>query len=109
MARLRDLTQRHTAIGDVRGRGLAIGVEIVKNQTRRTPDRQAAANLVFCAHELGLVLYYVGMESNVLELTPPLTITQDELEQALDILDHALSDLADGKIGLDIASGFTGW
>lgn len=109
MTRLRDLTRRHPAIGDVRGRGLAIGVEIVKDQTRRTPDRQAAANLVFRAHELGLVLYYVGIESNVLELTPPLTITENEMDQALGLLDQALTDLADGKIAPVFAAGFTGW
>lgn len=108
-ARLRDLAQRHSVIGDVRGRGLAIGVEIMTDQVRPTPDRRATANLVFRAHELGLVLYYVGMDSNVLELTPPLTISEDDLEQAHGILDHALTDLALGRIAPDAATAFTGW
>ena len=108
-ARLRDLSKRHRIIGEVRGRGLAIGVEIVAVQDHRSPDRHTAANLVFRAHEQGLVLYYVGMDSNVLELTPPLTITEIELDQALGLLDQALTDLANGKIAPDTAARFTGW
>jgi 4-aminobutyrate aminotransferase len=106
---LRALAERHPMIGDVRGRGLAIGVELVADRESRAPATAAAARLVYRAFELGLVLYYVGANSNVLEMTPPLTLTRGEAAEAVAILDRALSDLAEGRIPDDIAAGFEGW
>ncbi|MDH3472777.1 MAG: aspartate aminotransferase family protein [Rhodospirillales bacterium] len=106
---LRTLAHRHPMIGDVRGRGLAIGVELVTDRASRTPDAKAAAKLVYRAFELGLVLYYVGAHSNVLEMTPPLTLIRAEADAAVSILDRALDDLAQGRVADDIAAGFEGW
>ena len=93
----------------MRGRGLAIGVELVADRESRAPATAATAKLVYRAFELGLVLYYVGANSNVLEMTPPLTLTAGEAKEAVAILDRALSDLAEGRIPDDIAAGFEGW
>jgi 4-aminobutyrate aminotransferase len=106
---LKTLAQRHPMIGDVRGRGLAIGVELVTDRQSRAPAAKATAKLVYRAFELGLVLYYVGAHSNVLEMTPPLTLTRGEADEAVAILDRALDDLAHGRVADDIAAGFEGW
>ena len=53
------------------------------------------------------MLYYVGMNGNVLEMTPPLTITEDEIRDALDRLDQALSDLP--NVSNEKLAQFTGW
>ncbi len=106
---LRGLAQQHELVGDVRGRGLAVGVELVTERKSRTPATKQAAQLVYRAFELGLVLYYVGMSSNVLEMTPPLTLTAGEAAEAVSILDRALTDIAEGRVPDDIAAGFEGW
>ena len=106
---LRGLAQRNQMIGDVRGRGLAVGVELVTDRQSRAPATKQAAMLVYRAFELGLVLYYVGANSNVLEMTPPLTLTAGEAEEAVSILDRALGDVAEGRVPDDIAAGFEGW
>ena len=62
-------------IGEVRGRGLAIGLELVDPQTGDR-DPRLAAQVVYRAWELGAVVFYVG--GNVLEITPPLVLTEDE-------------------------------
>ena len=107
---LKQLANKHELIGDVRGRGLAIGVELVKN---RNEDKKAAkletAKIVYRAYELGLVIFYVGMESNVLELTPPLIMSQNESKLGLEILDQAFTDVSNGLVPDAAIEKYKGW
>jgi 4-aminobutyrate aminotransferase len=107
--RLRGLANRHPLIGDVRGRGLAIGVELVRDFIGRAPAKRETALTVYRAFELGLVLYYVGVNSNVLEFTPPLTLSDAEVDEGIDILDAALADVAAGRVDEAAAAKFAGW
>ncbi|MDQ2067806.1 aminotransferase class III-fold pyridoxal phosphate-dependent enzyme [Xinfangfangia sp. CPCC 101601] len=108
-AGLLELASRHPSMAEVRGRGLAIGVEIKGAETPLESDATATAGLMFHAHSMGLVAYCVGPNSNVLELTPPLTITEDEIAQALKLLDAALTDLEAGRIDGKASADFAGW
>jgi len=108
-SRLRKLMKRHPLIGDVRGKGLAVGVELVTNRPTRTPAKRETAMTVYRAFELGLVLFYVGLNSSVLEFTPPLILTRDEVDQGVEILDRALSDVECGRVDASVVSKFTGW
>jgi 4-aminobutyrate aminotransferase len=108
-AGLAELGSRHEGIGDVRGRGLAIGVELVSDRETREPAVGLAAMVSYRAFELGLVLFYVGLHSNVLELTPPLTLTDDEAAAAIEILDRALADAAAGRVSEQAVAEFAGW
>lgn len=101
------LARRHDLIGDIRGRGLACGLELVTDRKTREPARAETAKLIYRAYELGLVLYYVGLNGNVLEMTPPLTISENEIGQAADLLDQAFSELS--SVPDDVLSRFAGW
>jgi 4-aminobutyrate aminotransferase len=109
MAQLERLRQRHPVIGDVRGRGLAIGVELVAGGAGKVPAKAEAALTAYRAFELGLVLYYVGVNSNVLEFTPPLTLTNAEADIGVELLDQALTDVAAGRVDRTAVTAFAGW
>lgn len=94
-------------VGDVRGRGLAIGVELVADRRTKEPDRKLAAKTVYRAFELGAVVYYVG--GNVLEVTPPLVISDEEVDHAVDLLGSAIADAAAGKVADETVAPYAGW
>ena len=97
MAGLRDLQQRHECIGDIRGRGLLIGVEFVKDRESREPNRDLAAGIQRRALELGLVLHTVRADfQSTMRFAPPLTATTAEIDSGLEILDKAIRDGLDG-------------
>ena len=92
-AGLLDLQTRHECIGDVRGRGLLQGIELVTDrQTRAPADALGRATTAACL-ELGLHMNVVQLPGmgGVFRIAPPLTITGDELDAGLDILDRALT------------------
>jgi 4-aminobutyrate aminotransferase len=94
-------------IGDVRGRGLAIGLELVTDSGHLEPDRALAQRVVYRAWQLGAVVYYVG--GNVLEITPPLVITDAEIDRAVEIIDQAISDAIVGVVSDEEVAPYVGW
>ena len=107
--KLQDLGQQFPIIGDVRGRGLAIGVELVTDRMSKIPASREAAKAVYRCFELGVVLYYVGMSSNVLEFTPSLNLTKEEADEAVGVVAEALSDVTSGRVPDSALVGFEGW
>lgn len=103
------LAARHALIGNVRGRGLALGVELVTDRASREPATRQTALTVYRAFQLGLVLYYVGVRSNVLEFTPPLTLSEKQAQEGVTILDQALADVAAGRVDEGLLAEFAGW
>lgn len=94
-------------VGDIRGHGLANGVELVTDAESRTADPRLAAATVYRAFELGVVMYYVG--GNVLEITPPLVISDAEVDRAVEIVGEAIDDAAAGKVPADVVAAYAGW
>ena len=90
----------------MRRRGLAIGLELVDPHTGER-DTRLAAQVVYRAWELGAVVYYVG--GNVLEITPPLVLTETEASQAVEILGAAIGDAAAGKVNAEEVARYAGW
>ncbi len=95
MGRLRDIQQKHPDfVGDVRGRGPMAAMELVKDAESRTPDKERTAAIVESALQEGLLLLTAGQYGNVIRTLTPLVITDDELEEGLNILSRAVDAAA---------------
>jgi 2,2-dialkylglycine decarboxylase (pyruvate) len=94
-SQLRGLQQRHPIIGDVRGRGLLLGVELVTDRQTKTPALEAGMAISQRCLDLGACLN-IGRRSaaSVFRIAPPLTTTRDEIDKAIAIFDQALSECA---------------
>lgn len=109
-AGLRALSARHPTIGEVRGRGLAIGVDLVSDRQSRAPVPVATtAKVIYRAYQLGAVFFYVGLSGNVLELTPPLTLSEAEAAEGIDIIDRAMADVRRGLVSDADVAPFMMW
>lgn len=106
---LMKLKDVHEMVGDVRGKGLIAGIEIVKSKKTKEPGTRETAKIVYRAWELGLLTAYTGIHSNVIELTPPLIIGKEHVDQAIEILDQAIGDIEKGRVPDEIVKRFTGW
>jgi 4-aminobutyrate aminotransferase len=108
-AGLWDLARAHPSIGDVRGMGLMLGFELVEDRASKAPAPRLAARLVYRCFELGLMVGYCGLLANVIEMTPALTLTHDNADTALAIIDHALADCEAGRFDDTKIAPYAGW
>jgi 2,2-dialkylglycine decarboxylase (pyruvate) len=95
--RMLDLQQKHQVIGDVRGQGLLIGVELVEDRETRVPYHKLGARTTERCLELGLSMNIRRRpeRGSVWRIAPPLTVTRDEIDTATAILDQALVESLD--------------
>jgi 4-aminobutyrate aminotransferase len=89
-SRLEELKEKHPVIGDSRGLGLMRAIEFVVPGTRE-PNPEAMAKAIEAAKESRLLLLSCGIYQNTIRLAPPLNITKEEIDNAVDILDGAIS------------------
>ncbi|MGL4323778.1 MAG: (R)-1-hydroxy-2-aminoethylphosphonate ammonia-lyase [Beijerinckiaceae bacterium] len=89
LERMEQMKKKHSAIGDVRGRGLLLGLDLVVDRASRTPASELAEAVLYRALDAGLS--FKTTMGNVLTLTPPLTISVDEMMRALDILEDSIA------------------
>jgi len=107
---LRELSARQPMIGDVRGRGLALGVELVDDSQSCEPAPvTTSAKVIYRAYQLGAVFFYVGMRGNVLEFTPPLTLSESEVEEGLALIDQAMTDVSNARVSDADVAPFMMW
>lgn len=90
---LRRLADKHDVIGDVRGRGLMLGVDLVKDRATREPSKEAAVKVFEDARDLGLLIGKGGYHGNVLRIKPPMCLTAADADFALEVLDVCLGRL----------------
>ena len=88
---MQDMMAKRAIVGDVRGIGLLLGIELVTDRAAKTPAAAAADKVMYLALEKGLS--FKTTFGNVLTLTPPLTVTQAQMDRALDIIDECLAAL----------------
>ena len=94
LARLKDLQQRHKAIGDVRGRGLMLAIEMVKDRRTKEPDAGITAAVFENCREQGLILSKSGPHRSVLRMVPPMCLTLADVETVADGLDRAFTEVS---------------
>jgi 4-aminobutyrate aminotransferase len=95
LERLGNLMAGCTCVGDVRGRGLVLGIELVRDLASKEPDPDAAEAVLYRALDEGLS--FKTTMGNVLTLTPPLTTSIAEMDRAIDILERAIRDVGAGR------------
>jgi 4-aminobutyrate aminotransferase len=97
LKRLRELQSRHPPIGEVRGKGLMIGMELVKDRTSREPAKELCQNVITRAFHQGLLLLSCGQST--VRFMPPLTVTTTQVDEAITLLEAALIQALSQKQG----------
>lgn len=92
LSRLRDVATRHDLIGDVRGNGLFVGVELVTDREKRTPAGTAAGYVANRMRELGVLMSTDGPDHNVLKIKPPLCFSKTDVDQLTETLSRVLEE-----------------
>ncbi len=92
LQRLRELQPKHKLIGEVRGLGLMVGVELVKDQKLKTPAPSEATKIRELALNKGLLLGHGGVKGNTVRIQPPLVITEEQLEKTVQVFDECLRE-----------------
>lgn len=87
---LKKLMKDHDLVGDVRGMGLMLGIELVRDRSTKEPAKAETLQLLEEARELGVLFGKGGIDGNVIRIKPPMCITADDADFAVDVLDRAL-------------------
>jgi alanine-glyoxylate transaminase / (R)-3-amino-2-methylpropionate-pyruvate transaminase len=94
LAGLEKLKAKHNIIGDVRGKGLLLGLELVKDRASKEPAKSECAQVVETCRDLGLLVGKGGLWGQTIRLAPPMIVTQADAQFLLDVLDAALSTIS---------------
>ena len=95
MKRLEEWKRQYEIVGDVRGKGLMIGVEIIKDKKSKMKDGEAAHDIIHHAWKKGVVA--IGAGENCFRIAPPLVITRDLLDAGLDALEESIKEVENQK------------
>jgi len=106
-ARFNGLKEEHELIGDVRGKGLLIGVDLVSDRGTKQRAGKEAAKVCWRCWEKGLILTFFS--KSVLRIAPPLVITKKEVDSALDIIEESIKDVEGGKVSDQVLEKICGW
>jgi len=106
-SRFEDMKCSYEIIGDVRGLGLSIGVDLVTDRNTKIGNRNAAAKICYRSWEKGVILIYLA--EGVLRIQPPLVISKEELSKALDIIEESIQEYINGQIPDDVLKVAKGW
>lgn len=101
------LSERYEAIGDVRGFGLMLGVELVEDRDTKAPARELAARLTVACYRRGLYLTF--LRGSVLRLAPPLVLGEADAQRAMEILAESFEDVLSGRVSASDGASVVGW
>ena len=92
-AGLNRLKEKHNVIGDVRGKGLMLGIELVKDRTTKEPAKAECAQILETCKEMGLLLGKGGLQGQTIRFSPPMCVTKADADFLLEVLDQAFAGL----------------
>ena len=93
---LLELKEEHPLIGDVRGKGLMIGMELVTDRIKKTPGTDEARTFLELAKDNGVLVGLGGIDANVIRIQPPLVLTAEQIDASLEVIDRVLSEIESG-------------
>jgi len=93
LAGLGQLREKHNIIGDVRGRGLLLGIELVKDRQSKEPAKEECAQIMETCKEMGLLLGKGGLWGQTIRFSPPMCVNEQDADFLLEVLDRALASL----------------
>ncbi|MGA7533553.1 MAG: aminotransferase class III-fold pyridoxal phosphate-dependent enzyme [Pseudolabrys sp.] len=93
LAGLNQLKEKYKLIGDVRGKGLLLGIELVKDRQSKEPAKEECAQILETCKEMGLLLGKGGLWGQTIRFSPPMCVNEQDADFLLDVLDRAFSDL----------------
>ena len=88
---LRELQERHPIIGDVRGRGLFLGIELVRDRETQEPATEEAARIVEDMRDRNVLLSTDGPHHNIIKIKPPMVLSKEDVDTTLHLLNESLS------------------
>jgi 4-aminobutyrate aminotransferase/(S)-3-amino-2-methylpropionate transaminase len=93
--RFKELQKKYEMIGDVRGLGAMVAVEFVKDSVTKEPNKELTASVLKECHQRGVILMSAGIYGNVIRLLSPLVITNEQFEEALEVIEEVIMELAE--------------
>lgn len=106
-SRFEAMKEKYEIIGDVRGIGLSIGIDLVKDRKTKEGDKLGASKICYRAWQKGIILIFLA--SGVLRIQPPLVITKEELDRAIDIIEESIVEYLNGQIPDEVLDVIKGW
>ncbi|RHN67793.1 putative alanine--glyoxylate transaminase [Medicago truncatula] len=85
--------EKHEIIGDVRGRGMLLGVELVKDRKLKTPVKDENMQILEQMKDMGVLVGKGGFYGNVLRITPPLCFNKEDADFLVDVMDYTMSKM----------------
>jgi 4-aminobutyrate aminotransferase len=98
LKRCSELQEKHDWIGEVRGRGLMAGLEFVRDRRTKEPLRTEVKDIAWRCVQKGLIFEWFGLKGNVIKLYPNYFVTKENIDEGIDILDSAITDVEHGNV-----------
>lgn len=105
IGRLNDMKEKYEVIGDVRGLGSMIGLELVKDRTTKEPAADLVKSVIKKCYEKGVILINAGLLGNVIRFLPPLVMTDEQVRYGMDALEESIAECIGSEAQYEIASG----
>ena len=105
--RFNQMKKKYEIIGDVRGLGLSIGVDLVANRNTRERTKEAAAKICYRSWEKGIIMAFIA--NNVLRIQPPLIINKEQMDKAIDLIEESINEYIAGNISDEVLQIAKGW